>query len=113
MSAELLTRAIAELDWMMTVTTPGPWAHPETTVSGFSRVVDALGVAITAEDEGGEVFAPADADLIVMLHRTIAAQRAMLLTAKIIIFMDTDDPLHRLVVADALYLARLILGEDA
>lgn len=111
MSTDIYTQAIAELDRRVEASTQGPWVHQATTVSGYSRVVDALGDAITAEDEGGEVFSPADAELIVTLHQTIQAQRDTLLTGRMIQEMQLDSPLLRFVLADANRLARSILGE--
>lgn len=117
MTADLLTRAIAELDRRVEASTPGPWKWDAFEILGpppadappwltHSYVVAACsGCGIDEEN----------AALMFMLRRTIPVQRAILAGALTEFKLSEklsshDEPGAS---ATALHLARLILGEGA
>lgn len=111
MSADLLTRAIEELDWWVNASTSGPWIESIVPGRTWSGVEGADGTAITTDDHSGDVFELADAALIVTIHRTIPAQLELLTLA--LEYGELAPGNGSRFIAVALDLARAILGDEA
>lgn len=116
MTADLLTRAIAELDRLVEASTPGLWVMGESwpgieTVVGTGRPDLPPRWSVVSDSHGGNAIHPNDAELVIKLHRTIPAQRELLTLA--LEYGELAPGNGSRFIAVANNLARLILGEDA
>lgn len=118
---DLLERAHARLTELRDAAEPGPWkvetrAYSDEVHDYSASFIPGVAPEITTEHEGDTApLGTSDAALIVTLHRTIDAQLAMLQTQ--IKYAEWDPSLKPSAIdepayfADALVLARAILGE--
>jgi hypothetical protein len=135
-AVERLEAAIVKLEQLNAESTPGPWQwwnleRADRGWTGNGPTLETVarddldpecakaGVIVAwGHDAWGLDVEPADADLIVTLHRTIDAQLAILRTALVIVtpepgFLHSYDAGPGSQVGNALALADAILGGDA
>jgi hypothetical protein len=106
-AAETIQAAIEKLERQKADTTPGPWRVVNESLQGsrhdYDPMIDAGDYAASSE----RFVRPADAELIVTLHRTIDAQLVILRSGLAHAgYADQVIPVHARALAEA------ILGED-